>query len=104
MFMLCRQPRGVAGLGAMCLGAEALVPAVYARIVDGFRHRGVDSQRLEFFLLHIECDDDHAATMQEILARKAATLPSDGVTAINSGEIAVLARLRFFDAIMRGVQ
>jgi hypothetical protein len=104
MFMLCRQPRGVAGLGAMCLGAEALVPAVYARIVEGFHQRGIDSRRLGFFLLHIECDDDHAATMSDILARKADTCPADGVAAINAGEIAVLARLRFFDAVMRGVQ
>ena len=104
MFMLCRQPRGIAGLGAMCLGAEALVPSVYTRIVDGFRHCGVDSRRLEFFTLHIECDDDHAETMQEILARRTESSPSDGVAALNAGEIAVSARHRFFDALMNGVQ
>jgi pyrroloquinoline quinone (PQQ) biosynthesis protein C len=104
MFMLCRQPRGIAGLGAMCLGAEALVPSVYARLVDGFRHCGFDSQGLEFFTLHIDCDDDHAATMQEILTRQTESFPADGVRALNAGEIAVSARLRFFDALMNGVQ
>jgi pyrroloquinoline quinone (PQQ) biosynthesis protein C len=104
MFMLCKQPRGTAGLGAMCLGAEGLVPAVYARIVEGFRRHGVDLRRLEFFSIHMECDDDHAATMYEILARQIEESPSCQITAINAGDIAVSARLRFFDALMKRVQ
>src|SRR3954449_817301 len=82
MFMLCRQPQGTAGLGAMCLGAEGLVPAVYTRIIEGFRHCGVAPRRLEFFAIHIECDDDHAATMYEILARQTRTSPSCRITAL----------------------
>jgi pyrroloquinoline-quinone synthase len=104
MFMLCRQPRGTAGLGAMCLGAEGLVPAVYSRIVEGFRRRGVEPRRLEFFSIHIECDDDHAATMYDILARQTRESPSCRITALNAGDIAVSARLRFFDALMKRVQ
>jgi len=100
IFMLCRQPRGTAGLGAMCLGAEGLVPAMYARIVEGFRHHDVDLRRLEFFSIHIECDDDHAATMYDILLRQAEQSPSCKITALNAGDIAVRARLRFFDALM----
>jgi pyrroloquinoline quinone (PQQ) biosynthesis protein C len=41
MFMLCRQPGGISGLGALCLGAEAIVPVIYARVIDGFRGCGV---------------------------------------------------------------
>jgi pyrroloquinoline-quinone synthase len=104
MFMLCRQPLGTAGLGAMCLGAEGLVPAMYGRIIEGFRQRGIDLRRLEFFAIHIECDDDHAATMYEILARQAEQSPSCKIAALNAGEIAVNARLRFFDALMKRVQ
>ena len=104
MFMLCRQPRGTAGLGAMCLGAEGLVPALYGRIMEGFRHCGVDAKRLEFFAIHIECDDDHAATMYEILARQTEASPSCRITALNAGDIAVNARLRFFDALIAKVQ
>ena len=103
MFMLCRQPMGTAGLGAMCLGAEGLVPAMYSRIVQGFRHHKVDLRRLEFFTIHIECDDGHAATMYEILARQAEQSPSSLITALNAGDIAVGARLRFFDALIRKV-
>jgi pyrroloquinoline-quinone synthase len=104
MFMLCRQPLGTAGLGAMCLGAEGLVPPVYARIIEGFRHRDVDPRRLEFFAIHIECDDDHAATMYEILERQTKKSPSCRITALNAGDIAVNARLRFFDALMKRAQ
>src|ERR1700693_4427197 len=98
MFMLCLQPRGTAGLGAMCLGAEALVRAMAARIAQGVRRRGIDLRRLEFFTIHMECDDDHAATMYEILARQTEKSPSCRITALNAGEIAVSARLRFFNA------
>lgn len=104
MFMLCQQPLGTAGLGAMCLGAEGLVPAMYSRIIEGFRRHGVDLKRLEFFTIHIECDDDHAATMYDILARQAEESPSRKITALNAGDIAVNARLRFFDALMKRVQ
>jgi pyrroloquinoline quinone (PQQ) biosynthesis protein C len=102
MHMLCRQPHGSAGLGAMCLGAEALVPAVYARLLEGFRHCGVDERRLEFFTIHIACDDDHAATMQAMLARQSEATPTSRITALHAGEVAVSARLRFFDALMGG--
>lgn len=104
MFMLCRQPGGTAGLGAMCLGAEALVPAIYARIIEGFRHHGVEHRRLEFFTIHIECDDGHAATMHEILARQTEMTPSCRIAALTAGDIAVNARMRFFDALMKKVQ
>jgi pyrroloquinoline-quinone synthase len=103
MFMLCRQPMGTAGLGAMCLGAEGLVPAMYSRIVLGFRHHDVDLRRLEFFTIHIECDDGHAATMNEILVKQAEECPSSLIAALNAGDIAVGARLRFFDALMKKV-
>jgi len=104
MFMLCRQPHGTAGLGALCLGAEGLVPPLYSRIIAGFRNQGVELNRLAFFSIHIECDDDHAETMYKILARQIEQSQSSRLTALHAGEIAVNARLRFFDALMKRVQ
>jgi pyrroloquinoline-quinone synthase len=101
MFMLCRQPGGTAGLGALCLGAEAVVPAVYARIIEGFRWCGVDMDRLQFFSLHVECDDDHARTMREIITRRVSSSRSSRISALSAGEIAINARLRFFDALVK---
>jgi hypothetical protein len=38
--------------------------------------------------------------MHEMLARQAEASPSRRITALNAGDIAVSARLRFFDALM----
>lgn len=104
MFMLCRQPGAVAGLGALCLGAEAIVPALYARVVQGFVSRGVKVERLRFFTLHIEEDDDHAATMYQLLEREIQASPLNRDVAVHAGELAIHARLRFFDGILKAVQ
>lgn len=104
MFMLCRQPRGIAGLGALCLGAEAIVPATYERIMQGFRRHGVPEESLEFFAIHVHCDDDHARTMYAIIDRLIEQSSSTYTTMINAGEIAINARLRFFDALLRTAQ
>jgi pyrroloquinoline quinone (PQQ) biosynthesis protein C len=103
MFMLCRQPGGLAGLGALCLGGEAIVPAMYARIIEGFRGLGVEPEALEFFRIHVDCDDDHAETMYEIITRRTSSSTSSRVTALHAGEIALNARLRFFDALTREI-
>jgi pyrroloquinoline quinone (PQQ) biosynthesis protein C len=104
MFMLCRQPGGIAGLGALCLGGEAIVPAIYARLIEGFLSCGVDIDQLQFFSIHVDCDDGHAETMYEIIARKTSNSISGRISAIQAGEIAINARLRFFDAISTEIQ
>ena len=48
MYMLCRQTDPANGLGALCLGAEAIVPVFYADIVEGFVQAGVPRERLGF--------------------------------------------------------
>jgi len=102
MFMLCRQPGGISGLGALCLGAEAIVPPTYARIIDGFRGCGVDVGKLSFFTIHVDCDDGHADTMFEIMARSTANSVTRQISAVQAGEIAINARLRVFDTISKG--
>ncbi len=103
MLMLCRQGRGVAGLGALYLGAEAIVPAVYTRLIQGFRHHGIPDSDLQFFTIHVDCDDDHAKTMQTIMERMIILQPSSAATMLNAGELAIHARLRFFDALIAEV-
>ncbi|MFM0068831.1 TenA family transcriptional regulator [Paraburkholderia aspalathi] len=101
VFMLCRQPEGIAGLGALCLGAEAIVPTLYSAIMGGFRSHAVSEEDLDFFRIHIECDDGHAETMYRILRDLTADAPEKELCAIQSAEIAINARLRVYDAIMR---
>jgi pyrroloquinoline-quinone synthase len=71
--------------------------------VQGFVGHGVAVERLRFFTLHIEEDDDHAATMYDILARKIAESPANEGVALHAGELAIHARLRFLDSLS-GVQ
>jgi pyrroloquinoline quinone (PQQ) biosynthesis protein C len=104
MFMLCRRQGGIPGLGALCLGAEAIVPATYEKVIMGFRHHGVPAGALEFFTIHVECDDEHAKTMYEIIDRLTGSSRRHQVSVISAGEVAVAARLRFFDALLQEVQ
>ncbi|MFV8780971.1 TenA family transcriptional regulator [Microbulbifer sp. SA54] len=99
MFHHCRDLSPSAGLGALCLGAEALVPPLYSDIVAGFRAQGVSDKALEFFLLHIECDDGHAETIRDIMVGIADRDPSQIDVMLNAGRDMVDARLHFFDSI-----
>lgn len=101
MLMLCQQPRGLAGLGALYLGAEAIVPSLYTKIMNGLRSCGVAEDRLEFFAMHVECDDKHAATMYAIIERMIDAAPASVLPIVSGGEAAVNARLRLFDALPR---
>jgi pyrroloquinoline-quinone synthase len=101
VFMLCRQPGGTSGLGALCLGAEAIVPAMYACVMKGFRSHGVSDEQLEFFAIHVQCDDGHAETMYSILAKQIGQSEANLITALSAGEIAINSRLRFFDSLAR---
>lgn len=100
MYVLCRHPNPAHGLGAMCLGAEAIVPTVYSAIVEGYGHVGVAAQRLGFFLIHIECDDGHAQTMRDIMAGMAHRQPPSVERMVAAGEMALHARYRFFDRLL----
>ncbi|MGY6217117.1 TenA family transcriptional regulator [Methylolobus aquaticus] len=99
MLGCCRSPKFMVGLGALCLGAEAIVPRMYAMIVDGFLALGESRENFKFFTLHMQCDDEHAATMQDIIARELANNPAACHDLLYGAERALLARVRFFEAL-----
>lgn len=99
MYTQCRDADFARGLGALCLGAEALVPELYSDIVAGFESLGDQGDRIDFFRIHIECDDGHAETMQEILEDLLDHDPLKLDLIENAGRTAVDARLKFFDNI-----
>ncbi|MEX3628162.1 MAG: iron-containing redox enzyme family protein [Burkholderia sp.] len=102
MFDHCRHPDAARGLAALCLGAEALVPVVYADIIKGFEAHGVSAGALAFFHIHVACDDGHAETMRDILV-EIAQRNGDSVPAmLSAGDSLVDARLAFFDSIEAG--
>lgn len=99
MLDCCRNQRFMVGLGAICLGAEAIVPEIYSAVVNGFVTINEPSENLEFFMIHIGCDDEHAATMRAIIVRELERDPAAHLD-LEYGAIRALgARMTFFEAI-----
>lgn len=95
----CRDPNPARGLGALCLGAEALVAPVYADIMAGFAAHGIGGKDMEFFSIHIECDDGHADTLRDIMLLTAEQDPAQLDVMIAAGRALAQARFDFFSAI-----
>ena len=103
MFKYCRNINPAFGLGALCIGAEAVVPTLYSSIIQGFKHHNVTDKEIEFFLLHVECDDGHAETLNEIMHEIAQNDKEQLNNMFQAGEILIEARLNFFTAIEESV-
>lgn len=99
MFNHCRNTNPAFGLGALCIGAEAIVPTLYSSIIEGFRHNGISDEEIEFFLLHVECDDGHAETLNNIMHEIADDDEEQLMNMFKAGEALIDARLEFFSAI-----
>jgi pyrroloquinoline quinone (PQQ) biosynthesis protein C len=99
MFQCCRFPNYMVGLGALCLGAEAIVPYIYSIIVDGFLFIGESLENLEFFMLHIQCDDEHSETMLEIIAKELARNPNTKIDLYYGADKLIQARVDFFNGL-----
>jgi pyrroloquinoline-quinone synthase len=104
MFRHCRNENPAFGTGALCLGAEALVPYLYTDIVKGFTQCGVSEEQLGFFTLHITVDDEHATTMGEIMASIAKDKPEEVANMVTAGRDLVDARMEFFTSIEEASQ
>ena len=101
MFAHCRDRDPAVGLGALCLGAEGLVPALYSDFVKGFEIHGVDERALRFFHIHIACDDDHAETLAQLMVERVTRSPKNMDRILVAGEALVDARWAFLDDIAR---
>lgn len=100
MFDHCRDRRVARGLGALCLGAEALVPHIYADLIKGFMSIGIPNQRVQFFHIHVDCDDAHADTMRDIMEDIVSDNDDALALMLSSGTALVEARWGFFDSIV----
>jgi pyrroloquinoline-quinone synthase len=99
MFACCRNTNPMIGLGAICLGAEAIVPRIYSTVLEGFEGVHEPRRHLEFFTIHISCDDEHAVTMRNIIARRLAADPRSRVDLDYGAAKAIAARVAFFNAV-----
>ncbi len=99
MFSHCRNLNPANGLGALCLGAEGLVPAIYSDIIAGFTAQGARVRDVEFFQVHVVCDDGHAESLRDIMVEVASREPEQIDKMVHAGEALVAARLEFFSSI-----
>lgn len=99
MFNYCRRSNPAYGLAALCLGAEAIVPDLYRDLMHGFTARGVPPERVEFFRIHIECDDGHGEIMRDILVRILEQDPKHSHAVFEASTRLIQARLSFFTNI-----
>lgn len=102
MLSCCKSSRHLIGLGALCLGAEAIVPRLYSTILIGFAAAGIPGTSVEFFRLHVEEDDQHALTMRRIIERELADDPRRVADVRAGAERALAARAAFFDDLGPG--
>jgi mannose-6-phosphate isomerase-like protein (cupin superfamily)/pyrroloquinoline quinone (PQQ) biosynthesis protein C len=82
----------------LAIGTEGLVPRLYSTFVRGLRAAGVDEGALRFFLVHIECDDEHAATLEQIMLSYSGE-PTWLDTAWRAVDHAMTLRRLFFDQL-----
>lgn len=67
-YLDCSSNRDFAYASAfLSLGTEGIVARLYTDFLIGLRAAGVKEEHLEFFKIHIACDDDHAKTLEQMM-------------------------------------
>jgi quercetin dioxygenase-like cupin family protein/pyrroloquinoline quinone (PQQ) biosynthesis protein C len=56
------------GAAFLSLGTESVVARMYRIMKIGLRRAGLGEDELEFFNIHIACDDEHAVTLENMMA------------------------------------
>ncbi len=70
---LCTEEPFLVGLGAVGPGHEWAIPTMFEHILKGLRPAGFAEDEIGYFTLHTAQDVDHAAWLEEALARFAGT-------------------------------
>src|SRR5262245_39205154 len=99
----CRCATPAAASAFFSLGTEGIVARIYEIFVAGLKQAGIEERYLKFFHLHMECDDEHAATLEDMmLSYSGETNWSE--TCRRAMDHALNLRLRFFDNLYESVQ
>jgi mannose-6-phosphate isomerase-like protein (cupin superfamily)/pyrroloquinoline quinone (PQQ) biosynthesis protein C len=64
----CLRSEPMVGTAFLSLGTEGIVARLYQVMLTGLRKAGIPDDELEFFHLHIACDDEHAVTLERMMA------------------------------------
>jgi pyrroloquinoline-quinone synthase len=63
----CAYSHAMAGSAFLSMGTEAIVSRMYGILVEGMLKAGIEEKHLQFFRIHMECDDAHAETLEKIM-------------------------------------
>jgi mannose-6-phosphate isomerase-like protein (cupin superfamily)/pyrroloquinoline quinone (PQQ) biosynthesis protein C len=86
------------GCAFLALGTEGIVARTYRIFVDGMLKVGIPEDELGFFKLHILCDDEHAATLMDMMLASHAR-PDWRTVCERAIDDALTARREFFEAL-----
>jgi quercetin dioxygenase-like cupin family protein/pyrroloquinoline quinone (PQQ) biosynthesis protein C len=63
----CMTASPMEGSAFLSLGTEAIVAQMYEIFVEGLHKAGLHDEQLDFFYIHMACDDGHAATLEGMM-------------------------------------
>jgi pyrroloquinoline quinone (PQQ) biosynthesis protein C/quercetin dioxygenase-like cupin family protein len=99
----CLRSNSAAASAFFSLGTEGIVARMYGIFTEGLIKAGIDDLHLEFFRIHMECDDEHAATLEEMMLSYSNT--SDWYnTCLDAMNHALDLRLCFFNNLYDAIQ
>lgn len=99
----CLRSHPTAASAFLSLGTEGIVPRMYAILVDGLLKAGVPEAHIAFFRIHMECDDEHAETLEQIMLSYQGT-PDWLNTCYSSMDYALSLRHRFFEQLFDAME
>jgi pyrroloquinoline quinone (PQQ) biosynthesis protein C/quercetin dioxygenase-like cupin family protein len=100
---MCQRTDPVAGVAFLSLGTEGIVARMYQIMLTGLRSAGIPDAELEFFHIHISCDDDHARTLEDMMTSYASE-PHWFDTCVAAMTRALDLRAEFFANIFAALQ
>jgi len=93
----------IADAAFLSLGTEGIVARMYEMMRIGLRRAGIPDAELEFFDIHIACDDAHAATLENMMLSYAGQ-PGWFEACASAMDRALELRTEFFDNIYKSLQ
>src|SRR5262245_53417796 len=99
----CRRATSAAASAFFSLGTEGIVARTYEIFVAGLKQAGIEESNLKFFHLHMECDDEHAATLEEMMLSYSEE-PDWPATCRRAMDHALNLRKRFFDNLYEAIR
>lgn len=99
----CLRATPAAASAFFSLGTEGIVARIYEVFVAGLRQAGIEERNLKFFHLHMECDDEHAATLEEMMLSYSGE-PDWSETCRRAMNHALNLRHRFFDNLYEAIR